>query len=378
MTDALAGVRVVDLATVVAGPGTAKYLADFGADVIKVEAPSGDPARRMGWTASGEVDSLFWKILSRGKRCVTLDLKDAYDLQRMRRLLDTADVLIENMRPGKLEALDLAPTLLLQSNPKLVVLRVTGFGQDGPYAMRPGFATLAEAMSGLSALSGEPDGGPLLPPIALTDEVTALTGAFATMVALRHAERTGEGQVIDVNLLESMFQLMGPLPAAYADSGYVQPRLGSGIPYTVPRGTYRCADGVWVAISSSADTVARRVLELLGIDGDPRFTTFQDRSRNRIALEETMSAYVAAHTSNEVLAEFERVDAAIARVMDIKDIVDDPHYRHRRTLIEVDGVLMQNVVARMSRTPGRIRHAGRPLGADNDDVLGGLDAERTG
>ena len=198
------------------------------------------------------------------------------------------------------------------------------------------------------------------------------------MVALRHAERTGEGQVVDVNLLESMFQLMGPLPAAYADSGYLQPRLGSGIPYTVPRGTYRCADGVWVAISSSADTVAQRLLELLGIDGDPRFTTFQDRSRNRIALEETMSAYVAAHTSNEVLAEFERVDAAIARVMDIKDIVDDPHYRHRRTLIEVDGVLMQNVVARMSRTPGRIRHAGRPLGADNDDVLGGLDAERTG
>ena len=231
-------------------------------------------------------------------------------------------------------------------------------------------------MSGFSALSGEPDGGPLLPPIALTDEVTALAGAFAVMVALRHAERTGEGQVVDVNLLESMFQLMGPLPAAYADSGYLQPRLGSGIPYTVPRGTYRCADGVWVAISSSAETVAQRLLELLGIDGDERFSTFQDRSRNRAALEEKMTAYVAAHTSKEVLAEFERVDAAIAPVLDMSDIVDDPHYRHRQALVEVDGVLMQNVVARMSRTPGRIRHAGRPLGADNDELLAELDGGR--
>ena len=221
MTSPLAGVRVVDMATVVAGPGTAKYIADFGADVIKVEAPSGDPARRLGWTAAGGTDSLFWKILGRGKRCVTLDLKSPGGLARMRRLLDSADVLIENMRPGKLEALGLAPETLLASNPRLVILRVTGFGQDGPYALRPGFATLAEAMSGFSALSGEPDGGPLLPPIALTDEVTALAGAFAVMVALRHAERTGEGQVVDVNLLESMFQLMGPLPAAYADSGYL-------------------------------------------------------------------------------------------------------------------------------------------------------------
>jgi crotonobetainyl-CoA:carnitine CoA-transferase CaiB-like acyl-CoA transferase len=377
VTDALSGVRVVDMATVVAGPGTAKYIADFGADVIKVEAPSGDPARRLGWTAAGDQDSLFWKILGRGKRCITLDLKDPADHRRMRRLLDSADLLIENMRPGKLEALDLAPQSLLATNPKLVILRVTGFGQDGPYAMRPGFATLAEAMSGLSALSGEPDGGPLLPPIALTDEVTALAGAFAALVALRHAERTGEGQVVDVNLLESMFQLMGPLPAAYADSGYLQPRLGSGIPYTVPRGTYRCADGVWVAISSSAETVAQRLLELLGIEEDQRFRTFQDRSRNREALESKMAAYVAARTSAEVLAEFERVDAAIAPVLDMKDIVEDPHYHHRRALVEVDGVLMQNVVARLSRTPGRIRHAGRPLGADNDAVLGELDAEST-
>lgn len=371
--DALTGLRVVDMSTVVAGPAVAKYLADFGADVTKVEAPAGDPARRMGWTAADDVDSFFWKILGRGKRCVTLDLKAPDDHQRMRRLVDSADVLIENMRPGKLEALGLAPETLSATNARLVIVRITGFGQDGPYAMRPGFATLAEAMSGFSALSGEPEGPPLLPPIALTDEVTALVGAFATMVAVRHAERTGEGQVVDVSLLESMFQMMGPLPAAYADTGYLQPRLGAGIPYTVPRGTYRCSDGVWVAISSSADSVARRVLELLGIDGDVRFTTFQDRSKHRVALEDEMTAYVAARPSAEVLAEFERVDAAIAPVMDMADIVEDPHYRHRKALVEVDGVLMQNVVARLSRTPGRIRHAGRPLGADNDDMLAELD-----
>ncbi|CAN5831439.1 CoA transferase [soil metagenome] len=373
--DALTGLRVVDMSTVVAGPAVAKYLADFGADVTKVEAPAGDPARRMGWTAADDVDSFFWKILGRGKRCVTLDLKDPGDHRRMRRLLDDADVLIENMRPGKLEALDLAPATLSATNARLVIVRITGFGQDGPYAMRPGFATLAEAMSGFSALSGEPDGPPLLPPIALTDEVTALVGAFATMVAVRHAERTGEGQVVDVNLLESMFQMMGPLPAAYADTGYLQPRLGAGIPYTVPRGTYRCADGVWVAISSSADSVARRLLELLGIDDDVRFSTFQDRSQHREALEEEMTAYVSARPSAEVLAEFERVDAAIAPVMDMADIVKDPHYRHREALVEIDGILMQNVIARLSRTPGRIRHAGRPLGADNEDMLAELDGD---
>ena len=172
------------MATVVAGPGTGKYFADFGADVVKVEAPDGDPVRRMGWTAEGQIDSFFWKILGRGKRCITLDLKKNSDLNRMKELIDQADLLIENMRPGKLEALNLAPELLWKSNPKLVVLRVTGFGQNGPYSQKPGFATIAEAMSGYSDLTGEPDGAPQLPPIAVTDEVTALVGALAAMAAI--------------------------------------------------------------------------------------------------------------------------------------------------------------------------------------------------
>lgn len=365
----LAGIRVIELATVVAGPGTGRYLADFGAEVIKVEPPEGDATRRMGWTGPGEKDAYFWKLVNRNKKAISLDLKSQAGKDDLWRLLADADVLIENMRPGKLEALGFAPDALLERNPRLVVLRVSGFGQDGPYAQHPGFATIAEALSGFAGLLGEAGGPPLLPPIALTDEVTALVGAFSTMVALRHAERTGEGQVVDVNLLQSMFQIMGPLVSAYAHMGYLQPRLGSGIPYTVPRGTYRCADGEWVAISSSSDSIANRVLDIVGLRGDERFATFQARSLNREALEERMRAWVAERPSEEVVAEFRRVDAAIARVLTMADIFADQHFKARGMIAEVDGVTMQNVVANFSRTPGRLRHAGRPFGADTEEVL---------
>jgi crotonobetainyl-CoA:carnitine CoA-transferase CaiB-like acyl-CoA transferase len=369
----LAGVRVIELATVIAGPGSSKYLADFGADVIKVEAPSGDPARRMGWTGAGEVDSYFWKLVNRNKRTITLDLKSSAGKDRLRSLLADADVLIENMRPGKLEALGFAPDKLLRKSPRLVILRVTGFGQDGPYARYPGFATIADGLSGFAALLGEPGGPPLLPPIAVTDEVTALVGAFAVLLALRHAEKSGEGQVVDVNLLESMFQLMGPLVSAYAHLGYVQPRLGSGIPYTVPRGTYRCADGKWVAISSSSDSVAARLLELIGFKDDPRFTTFQGRSANREVLEAHVRDWVGARSAAEVIREFRRVDAAIAPVLNMADIFRDEHFRSRHIITEAGGIVMQNLVARLSRTPGAIRHPGRPLGADTEEVFADLD-----
>lgn len=219
----LDGVRVVELATVIAGPGTGKYLADFGADVIKVEAPNGDPARRMGWIGPNEVDSYFWKLVNRNKRTISLDLKTPQSEQTLWALLADANVLIENMRPGKLEALGFSPDELLRRNPGIVILRVSGFGQDGPYAQHPGFATIAEALSGLASLLGEPDGPPLLPPIAVTDEVTALVGAFATLAALRHAEKTGEGQVVDVSLLESM-----------SDHGAARLRFRSHGLYTAP------------------------------------------------------------------------------------------------------------------------------------------------
>jgi len=365
----LEGLRVIDASTVVAGPNCARYLADFGADVIKVERPDGgDTARTMGFIHP-DGDSLFFKLLNRNKRTIALDLKDARDLATMHRLCASADVLVENFRPGTLERLGLGPDVLLAANPTLVITRITGFGQDGPYSHRPGFATLAEAMSGFAALNGEPDGPPLLPPIALTDEVTGLTAAFATMVALH----SGEGQVVDVNLLESLFQIMGPLMSAFRVLGYQQPRLGSGIPYSVPRGTYQCADGAWVAVSTSAETVAQRVMKLIGVGHDERFTSFEGRIAHRDEIDLLMSEWIGARTEAEVLAAFEAAHAAIAPILDMEGIAADPHYAARGTIVEVDGIPMQGLVARLSATPGSVRWTGRALGADTDDVLSELE-----
>ena len=360
------------MATVLAGPGVARYLADFGADVVKIESPAGDGTRRMGWVDPRDGESFMWKVLGRGKRAAVLDLKTANGLESMRSLVDSADVLIENFRPGTLERLGLDPVELLERNPGLVVLRITGFGQDGPYSGRPGFATMAEAMSGFAAINGEPDGAPLLPPIALTDEVTALAGAFMVMVALRHRDRTGEGQVVDINLLETMLQMMGALPSANAHLGYLQPRLGSGIPYTVPRGTYRCADGRWVAISTSAESIAARVMDLLGVGDDPRFATFEGRVEHRTELDQIVADWVGARSSDEVLTTFERAEAAIAPVYSMADLLADPHIAAREAIVEVDGVRMPGLLARFSKTPGVVRHAGRPLGADTDAVVADL------
>jgi crotonobetainyl-CoA:carnitine CoA-transferase CaiB-like acyl-CoA transferase len=358
----LAGVRVLDLATVIAGPGAARYLADYGADVLKIERPgTGDSARGMGMPDPVDGTSLYWKLVARNKRCATLDLKSTEGRTTLLSLVEGAHVLIENFRPGTLERLGIGPEVLLGVNPALVITRVTGFGQDGPYAGRPGFATIAEAMSGFAAINGEPDGGPLLPPIALTDEVTALAAAFATMTALW----SGVGQVVDVNLLESLFQCMGPLPGAYATSGYVQPRLGSGIPYSVPRGTWQCADGHWVAVSTSAESVAARVMTLIGFGDRDDLATFNGRIAAREEVDARMAEWCSARTLEEVLAEFEAAHAAAAPVYDMADIAADPHYAARGSIVEVDGVPMQGLVARLSKTPGQIRWPGRPLGSDD-------------
>ena len=340
--------------------------------MVKVEPPAGDGSRELGWRDPRDDVTLMWKLYGRGKRTVMLDLKTDDGASAMHRLLADADVLIENLRPGTLERLGFGPDVLHAANPGLVVLRVTGFGQTGPYAGRPGFATLAEAMGGFAAINGEPDGRPLLPPIALTDELAALIGAFSVMVALRHRDRTGEGQVIDVSLLESMLHVMGALPSVWEHRGELQPRLGSGIPYTVPRGTYECADGVWVAVSTSAETVAQRVLALIGLGGDERFATFAGRMEHREELDALVAGWIGARPSAEVLADFEAAEAAIAPVYTMEDLLADPHVRERESVIEVDGVRMPGPVARLSRTPGEVRHAGRPLGADTDEVLGEL------
>ncbi len=359
-TGPLRGVRVLDLATVIAGPGAARYLADYGADVLKIERPDGgDSTRGMGAPDPADGTSLYWKLVSRNKRCATIDLKSDDGRATLLSLVADAHVVIENFRPGTLERLGLGPDVLLARNPRLVITRVTGFGQDGPYAGRPGFATIAEAMSGFASLNGEPDGGPLLPPIALTDEVTALAAAFATMTALW----SGVGQVVDVNLLESLFQCMGPLASAYAATGYLQPRLGSGIPYSVPRGTWRCSDGKWVAVSTSAESVAARVMELIGLGDRMDLATFNGRIAARDELDQRMAEWCGARTLPEVLDAFEAAHAAAAPVYDMADIATDPHYAHRGAIVDVDGVRMQGLIAQLSATPGAVRWAGPALGA---------------
>lgn len=361
-TGPLAGVRVVEMATVLAGPGCSRYLADFGAEVVKIERPPrGDPSRRMGWSMPGDPESMFWRIANRNKRTVVLDLKKESDLARALDLILSADILIENMRPGKLEALGLGPEVLLERNPQLVIVRVTGFGQTGPYAQRPGFATIAEALSGFADISGEGDGPPLLPPIALTDEVTGIVAAMGALLALRHAEHSGQGQVVDVSLFESMLQLMGPLPAAFDSLGYLQPRMGAGIPYTTPRGTYQCADGSWIALSATSDSVAGRLMTVLGLGEDERFTTFRDRERNRVELEALVGAWVSARSQQEVIETLTDADAAVAPVYSMRDIVADPHVRSRQSLVRVDGILMQGPIVGLSATPGEIRWAGPDL-----------------
>lgn len=359
----LVDLMVIDMASVVAGPAGARYLADFGAEVIKVEGPAGDPARRLGWSL-GEDDSFFWKIVARNKKCVTLDLKSSADREAMLELVDSADALVESFRPGTLERLGLDPELLLRRNPRLAILRVTGFGQDGPYSRRPGFATVVEGLTGYAALSGDVGGPPLLPPIALTDELSGIAGAFALMAALWSARRTGIGQVVDVNLAETLLQVMGPLVPAFAHLDYEQPRMGSGLPWTVPRGTYECADGKWVALSASADSAAARLIEAVGLGDDARFSSFRGRMQHREELEGHVRAWIAPRSRQEVLDYFEDRDVAAAPVNTMGEVFADEHFAHRQSFVTVDGIVMPSLIARFSRTPGRIRHAGRPPGAD--------------
>ena len=365
MAAPLSDLRVVDISTVLAGPNCARYLADFGADVIKVERPdTGDSLRGMAWRDPRDGEGLWWKLVNRNKRNIALDFKNEENLALLRKLLDDAHVLVENFRPGTLERLGLAPDELLKRNPKLVIVRVSGFGQDGPYAPRPGFASIAESMAGLAAVSGDPNGPPMLPAIALTDETTGIAAAFATMVALH----SGVGQVVDINLLTTVFQIMGPVISLYKLSGQLQPRLGSGLPYSVPRGVYQCNDGKWVGVSASSESVAARVMTVLGVGDDTRFATFTGRTENRDELEALMVAWCAQRTRDEVVATLANADAAVGPVFDMADIATDEHYAARQMIETVGTTPMQGLLASLSHTPGVLRWEGRALDADHEDI----------
>ncbi|MET7406577.1 CaiB/BaiF CoA transferase family protein [Streptomyces parvulus] len=372
----LTGLRVLDLATLFAGPLAATMLGDFGAEVVKVEHPTrSDPSRGHGPSKDGI--GLWWKILGRNKRTITLDLSKPAGRTTLLRLASTADVVVENFRPGTLEKWDLGWDELSAVNPRLVLTRVTGFGQFGPYARRPGFGTLAEAMSGFAAMTGEPDAPPTLPPFGLADSIAALATAYAVMTALAARERTGEGQVVDMAIIEPILTVLGPQPTWYDQLGHVQPRTGNRSQNNAPRNTYRTADGTWVAVSTSAQSVAERVMRLVGrpeLVHEPWFASGADRARHADVLDAAVGDWIARHTRADVLAAFEKAEAAVAPIQDVRDVMTDPQYRALDTVTTVDDpelgpLRMQNVLFRLSATPGSIRWAGRPHGADTEEVL---------
>ncbi|MEV5018405.1 CaiB/BaiF CoA transferase family protein [Streptomyces sp. NPDC053780] len=372
----LTGLRVLDLATLFAGPLAATMLGDFGAEVVKVEHPSRpDPSRGHGPSKDGI--GLWWKILGRNKRTITLDLSKPAGRTTLLRLVSTADVVIENFRPGTLEKWDLGWDELSAVNPRLVLTRVTGFGQFGPYARRPGFGTLAEAMSGFAAMTGEPDAPPTLPPFGLADSIAALATSYAVMTALAARERTGEGQVVDMAIIEPILTVLGPQPTWYDQLGHVQPRTGNRSQNNAPRNTYRTADGTWVAVSTSAQSVAERVMRLVGrpeLIDEPWFASGADRARHADVLDAAVGDWIARHSRADVLAAFEKAEAAVAPIQDVRDVMTDPQYQALDTVTTVDDpelgpLRMQNVLFRLSATPGAIRWAGRPHGADTEEVL---------
>lgn len=375
----LHGIRVLDVSTLFAGPLAATFLGDFGADVIKVEHPRKPDAARGHGPAKDGVN-LWWKTLGRNKRTVTIDLGSPEGAELLLALAAEADVLVENFRPGTLERWGLGPEALHAANPRLVVARVTAFGQIGPYSSRPGFGSLAEAMSGFAALTGEPDGPPTLPPFGLADGIAALAAAYAVMVALRGVESTGHGQVVDMAIIEPILMLLGGQITAYDQLGLVQPRTGNRSVNNAPRNVYRTGSGEWVAVSTSSQSIAERVMRLVGrpdVVDEPWFASGHSRAEHADELDAAVAAWIAARSTDEVVDEFERAQAAISRVYDVRGVLSDPQYQAIGTVQTVDDdelgpVKMQNVLFRLSETPGAIRWTGRRHGADTESVLGSI------
>jgi crotonobetainyl-CoA:carnitine CoA-transferase CaiB-like acyl-CoA transferase len=377
----LAGIRVLDLSRLVAGNMLSLQLADFGADVIKVEPPGGDPLRE--WRDGG--NELHWKTYARNKRSLVLDLRKDAAKQVLLRLVEGADIFIENYRPGTLEEMKLGPDILLGRNADLIVIRISGFGQTGPYAPLPGFGTLVEAMSGFAARTGFPDREPVLPPFALADMLAGLYGAFAALAALRAREHgKAHGQVIDLSLLESIFSVLGPEAAIHQLTGAVKQRTGSGSNTSSPRNVYRCLDGQYVAMSASTETMARRVFAAIGradMIEDARFSSNSARVANRALVDAAVGAWFAERTRDEALQKMRAASVTVGPVYTIADAMVDPHFRTREIIVDVADaelgrIAMHNIAPRLSNTPGAFRRPAPNLGEHTDVILAeaGFDA----
>ncbi len=376
----LHGLRVLDAGNMIAGPLAATQLADFGADVIKIEMPGiGDSMRH--WAPMKADRSLWWKVIGRNKQLITLALSKPQGQALFRRLVRDADILIENFKPGTFERWGLGYEALARINPRLVMVRVSGFGQTGPYAKRGGYGTIAEAFSGIPSFTGFPDRPPTLPGFPLADSTAATFAAMSAMFAIYQRDHgDGRGQVIDVSLYEPLFRLVESQVIGYDQLGIVKQRQGNRLAEDSPRNTYLTRDGRWVGISASSQRTFERLAEAMGMPeliDDPRFVDNTSRCANDVALDEIIAAWFRERDCADIMALFERADVVAGPVLDIRDIVADPQYAARQNIVSVPdedfgAVRMQGVVPRFERTPGEVRHAGRALGADNEAVYKGL------
>lgn len=372
----LAGVRVLELGSLIAGPFCGRILADFGAEVLKIEPPNGgDPLRT--WSLVTEHGSLWSLVQSRNKRSVCLDLRQADDRKTARRLALESNVVIENFKPGRMEAWGLGYDELSRENPKLVMVRVSGYGQTGPASYRPGFGNIAEAVGGLRYITGEADGPPMRVGLSIGDSIAALYAVIGTMMALRHAERTGQGQVVDVALSEAVFSMLEAIVPEYGYDGRVRERSGNHLGGAAPTNMYPTGDDRWIAIGANGDGIFKRFTAAIGrpeLADDPRYATNQARRANVAELDALIAEWTRGRTLDEAMAVLEPADVPSGPVYSVADIAADPQYQARDMLVRVPdprlgSILMPGIVPRLTGTPGAIRWAGHDLGADTAEVL---------
>jgi crotonobetainyl-CoA:carnitine CoA-transferase CaiB-like acyl-CoA transferase len=373
----LNGLRVIEICSTIAGPACTRLMADFGAEVIKIEPPEGDPVRQMGQHVDDV--SLYAASLLRNKKSVVLDLKNPNDLQSAKRLIETADILVENNRPGVMERLGLGYEELSKTNPGLVMVRISGFGQTGPYSSRPGYGAICEAVGGVRHMTGDPDRPPARVALATTDYLTSTYAAFGALAALREKAQTGLGQVVDVALYETAFTQMEPIVPAYEKHGTVPKREGPNLPRMAPNSLYPTQDGSYILIAANSNPTCERLLKVMGQEAlmqEPQYATIRARGEpaNARALDEVIAAWTSQYACHELEAKLEAVGVPNTRVYTIADIYKDPHFLERNMLVKVPHpkighTTQMGVVPRLSRTPGSIRHTGHELGADTEEVL---------
>jgi formyl-CoA transferase len=380
---ALAGLKVLEVGQLIAGPFAAKTLADFGAEVVKIEPPgAGDPLRK--WRMLKDGTSVWWQVQSRNKRSLVLDLRTPEGQEVVRKLALEADVLIENFRPGALEGWHLGPDALLAANPKLIVLRISGYGQTGPYRNRPGFGVVAEAMGGLRHLTAEPGRVPVRVGVSIGDTLAALHGVIGILLALQHRHASGKGQVIDVALYEAVFNCMESLLPEYSAFGAVRGPAGSALPGIAPTNAYRCSDGGYAIVAGNGDSIFRRLMTLIGRDdlaNDPALGDNSGRVERVDELDAAIGAWTRQRTVADVLAVLEQAGVPAGRIYTVADIAADPHYKARGMLQEVtlaDGscLTVPGIVPKLSLTPGSVRHAAPTLGQHTQEVPAALAHQR--